>query len=331
MTTPTDSMGSEITVHDFYDTAFHILNGLVGHRLSRSSAAVTERHVVAGSVVAGGSRDIQLNRPARHVSSVVRVDGDCPITWEAINGYIVRISAESQPIPCTPCSEVEIVYIPQQTSAVVEQAIVRLAEELYASKTGGPCALPERVTSVTRQGVTWTLLDPQDFFDRGLTGIYAVDIVIRAFNPSKALRRARVWTVERPPAKKKVAVPTGVGVVGSAPVDLYFTQGIPKIYRFMYGASTTSPYPLAACTARAQVRAAAGAPVDLEFSTTAGTITLTDGDDGWNVQIELTNAAANALDFRSAEWDFILTYPDLREVKLFSGRVIVDPSVTVTT
>lgn len=54
-------------------------------------------------------------------------------------------------------------------------AALRLAEEFLKAFQGQECALPERVTSVTRQGVSWTILDPQDFLSDGLTGIGPVD------------------------------------------------------------------------------------------------------------------------------------------------------------
>lgn len=51
----------------------------------------------------------------------------------------------------------------------------RLAEEYLKAHKGEKCALPERVTSVARQNVSWTILDPQDFLDDGLTGIGPID------------------------------------------------------------------------------------------------------------------------------------------------------------
>lgn len=52
---------------------------------------------------------------------------------------------------------------------------MRLAEEYILASTGQECSLPERVTSINRQGVSWTILDPQDFLKDGLTGIGPVD------------------------------------------------------------------------------------------------------------------------------------------------------------
>jgi hypothetical protein len=42
-------------------------------------------------------------------------------------------------------------------------AVLKLATELLNYSRGGECELPARVTSVSRQGLTWTLLDPQEF------------------------------------------------------------------------------------------------------------------------------------------------------------------------
>jgi hypothetical protein len=52
---------------------------------------------------------------------------------------------------------------------------LRLAEEYVKASSGQKCALPERVTSISRQGASWTILDPQDFLKDGLTGIGPID------------------------------------------------------------------------------------------------------------------------------------------------------------
>ena len=54
-----------------------------------------------------------------------------------------------------------------------EGLILWLAEQLLRSSfTGDSCQLPERVTSITRQGVSWTMLDSMDFLDKGLTSAW---------------------------------------------------------------------------------------------------------------------------------------------------------------
>lgn len=37
------------------------------------------------------------------------------------------------------------------------------------------CKLPDRVQNISRQGVSWTILDPQDFLEKGLVGINSID------------------------------------------------------------------------------------------------------------------------------------------------------------
>ncbi len=84
-------------------------------------------------------------------------------------------------------------------------AAIKLANELIESlEPEGDCKLPERVTSISRQGVSWTLLDPQEFLSEGRTGIYEVDLFLTAYNPAKAVRPARVFSVDRPRASTVV-------------------------------------------------------------------------------------------------------------------------------
>lgn len=68
-----------------------------------------------------------------------------------------------------------------------------LACEIAKSCAGQACDLPERVTSVTRQGVSFTVNDPKEFLDNGLTGLYIPDRFIRTYNPSGIQDRARAW------------------------------------------------------------------------------------------------------------------------------------------
>jgi hypothetical protein len=59
---------------------------------------------------------------------------------------------------------------------------MRLANEFWKSAHNQKCALPDRITNVTREGVTWITLDPLDFLDKGLTGIGTVDQWLSSVN-----------------------------------------------------------------------------------------------------------------------------------------------------
>jgi hypothetical protein len=72
-------------------------------------------------------------------------------------------------------------------------AVGVLACEIAKSCAGQDCDLPERVTSITRQGVSFTVNDPKEFLDNGLTGLYIPDRFIRTYNPAGIQDRARAW------------------------------------------------------------------------------------------------------------------------------------------
>lgn len=75
-----------------------------------------------------------------------------------------------------------------------QRMVAKYAAELGKGASGSgdvTCALPDRVTSVTRQGLTYAL--DADLLDKGLTGLTAVDAWIRSVNPGGLSRPARVW------------------------------------------------------------------------------------------------------------------------------------------
>lgn len=86
----------------------------------------------------------------------------------------------------------------------VDMCIAVMAEELIKLSVGDfdSCRLPDRVTSVNREGISMTLLDPQDFLDQGRTGIEEIDQMLSRFNSSHAKTPARVFGRRNPPATR---------------------------------------------------------------------------------------------------------------------------------
>ena len=82
------------------------------------------------------------------------------------------------------------------------QAAMVLAIEFIKLWEGDPCALPDRVTSITRQGVSYTILDNQDFLENFRTGLYPVDLFLRTANPAKALAPSKVFSPDIPRARR---------------------------------------------------------------------------------------------------------------------------------
>lgn len=65
--------------------------------------------------------------------------------------------------------------------------------ELVKAKLDRPCDLPKRVTNLVRQGVSFTLLDPQEFMRDGKVGLYLCDQFLQAVNPNKLPMRSRAY------------------------------------------------------------------------------------------------------------------------------------------
>jgi hypothetical protein len=86
--------------------------------------------------------------------------------------------------------------------AVLLRAAGELACEWAKSCMGAECRLPQRVTSISRQGVTVSLADVTQLLENGLTGVPTVDNLIRAFNPYRLVSRMKVQSPDLPTIRK---------------------------------------------------------------------------------------------------------------------------------
>ena len=85
-------------------------------------------------------------------------------------------------------------------------AAKEFAIQLIKLWEGDDCALPDRVTSISRQGVSYTILDNQDFLENMRTGIYTIDIFLKSANPSKALMPSKVFSPDVPRARRAAPI-----------------------------------------------------------------------------------------------------------------------------
>jgi hypothetical protein len=175
-----------------------IVLALLGNRLAYPPRRAVDRHF-------DPSPRVNLSgRPVREVLSVTDQSG-APVPFHSLgNRNAIWLDAPQRGGACRPDRWVDVTYDygVDMLPAVVLDAVNRLRSEWSLAASGKPCRLPERVTSVTRQGVSWTLLDPQDFLDDGRTGLYQVDLMLSSFNRGKARARARVFSPEfQPPVR----------------------------------------------------------------------------------------------------------------------------------
>jgi hypothetical protein len=92
--------------------------------------------------------------------------------------------------------EVEIEY-GLQPPRLVQRATRDLACKLLTEFLcdSGDCEKDDRITSISREGVSYTLMDPIQLLRQGGgTGIYSVDLAVKTFNPSGLQSPTIVWT-----------------------------------------------------------------------------------------------------------------------------------------
>lgn len=107
-----------------------------------------------------------------------------------------------------PCN-IEVTYTYGSPPPASGKAAARtLATEFIKLWSGNDdCALPQRITAISRQGVSYTVLDNQDFIDELRTGLYVVDLFLKSSNPDKARAKARVFSPDVPRARRHISKP----------------------------------------------------------------------------------------------------------------------------
>jgi len=167
-----------------------------------------------GGVVDGLSPESRIRlrgRPVTKIHSIRRRDG---IVLDPSAYYLVDHSTvqAATGIPWTPCN-LEITYSYGTYAPTMGRMAARtLATEFVKLFEGSDdCALPQRVTSIARQGISYTLLDNQDFIEEMRTGIYVVDLFLKSTNPDKARAKARVFSVDVPRGRRYTPKPLRLG------------------------------------------------------------------------------------------------------------------------
>lgn len=149
---------------------------------------------------AGSPPEIVLPGPVSTVSSV-SIDGVAvdPTAYRLDGDRLVRQDGNSWPIvqdltkPLGQTNTWSITYVRgEPVPTVVNNAAGLYACQVAKARTGGTCTLPNKVTSITRQGVSVQLISVNDYLEKGLTGVSDVDQLILAINPFHARSRARV-------------------------------------------------------------------------------------------------------------------------------------------
>lgn len=199
---------------------------LINTRLIQEAAIVNSRINKALSIVepwVSAETRIRLRgQPVQEVLTVRNVNGGIvPVdSYYMVDHSTLQFSEGALIVP----ADIEVSYIyGSQPPALGKMAARRVAIEFVKLWEGDTdCALPQRVTSVTRQGVTYTVLDSQDFLEEMRLGIYEVDLFLKTNNPSRAQKRSKVFSPDIPKARRYTPKPS---VMAASPiVDMTVTK-----------------------------------------------------------------------------------------------------------
>jgi hypothetical protein len=112
-------------------------------------------------------------------------------------GWVERTDGQSWDV-CGGTTEITYTY-GEPPPLAGKRAALALALELAKEAIGDDtCRLPRNSTSVTRQGVTVTMLSSVDFQAVYRTGVPEVDRWLAAVNPQSRATRGRVWSPDIP-------------------------------------------------------------------------------------------------------------------------------------
>lgn len=117
---------------------------------------------------------------------LVRTDGEC---WPNCQDYNVDSGAGTFTV-----TFLQGIPVPD----ILLRAAGELACEWAKSCLGQACRLPQRVQSITRQGVSMSMVNIDDVLRAGLTGVQTVDQVIMMFNPYGLKSRMRIFSPDQP-------------------------------------------------------------------------------------------------------------------------------------
>lgn len=207
---------------------------LINTRLIQEAAIINSRINKALQIVepwVSAETRIRLRgQPVSEVVTVRNVGGGIvdPSSYYIVDHSTLQFSEGALIVP----ADIEVSYTyGVEPPTLGKMAARRVAIEFIKLWEGDEdCALPQRVTSVTRQGVTYTVLDSQDFLQEMRLGIYEIDLFLKTVNPNKAQKRSKVFSPDIPKARRYTPKPK------------LFPESVLDIVVYKTGGSVTIPY-----------------------------------------------------------------------------------------
>lgn len=149
--------------------------------------------------------EIYLPGPVGGIDSIMQDGVTLPVTaYRVDNGNrLVRLDGEAWPVcqdQTLPDNAIGALVVRYYRGAAPNQltrhAAGLLAADFFAACAGSECSLPSNVVRASQQGVDYEF-EPTDF-PEGVTGIKAVDALIRIYNPYKRKAPTRIASPDAP-------------------------------------------------------------------------------------------------------------------------------------
>jgi hypothetical protein len=184
---------------------------LINTRLIQEAAIINSRINKALQIVepwVSAETRIRLRgQPVTEIVAVRTVTGDIvsPDSYYLVDHSTLQFAEGALIVP----ADIEVTYsYGSNPPTLGKMAARRVAMEFVKLWEGDEdCALPQRITSVSRQGVTYTVLDSQDFLEEMRLGIYEVDLFLKTANPNRAQKRSKVFSPDIPKARRYTPKP----------------------------------------------------------------------------------------------------------------------------
>lgn len=150
-------------------------------------------------VAPGQPHRVRLPRPDVTAITTVTLDGVTFTEYRRDGNWAVRTDRRGWPM----CNSTLITYAyGRPVPAGGRLAAITLATELGKAFAGKACALPARVTSVTRQGVSFTALESLAVLKDGFVGIHSVDLWLQKVNPGNVSTAPMIWSPDITEARR---------------------------------------------------------------------------------------------------------------------------------
>ena len=141
---------------------------------------------------------IQLPRSYVNAVTAVEINGDPFAAWSFTrNGWLERTDGSAWDV-CSGLTEVTYQW-GEPPPHGGKMAALSLAYQFGLAEIGDDgCAIPNNTTTITRQGITISRVDPNEFLNAHRTGVPDVDLWLVAVNPQGRPSRGGVWSPDIP-------------------------------------------------------------------------------------------------------------------------------------